>query len=153
MISVYERELPDMFLRSVLLLLVIAVSMQTNVCIAVDKTVPASKIEAAYRNGQVFALWIDTGNIPAVGCGKGKSLCVRLHGRGGGKTAGPKAAPVNYVVFDDSTMGWREGIAFKFYVSITDDFIKIEPYDRTWASRPIMESRNRRDHCPAVNTW
>ena len=98
-------------------------------------------------------IWIGTGGIPTVGCGKGMSLYIRLHGRGGGRTAGPKAAPVNYVVFGDKTMGWREGIPFKFYATITDEFIKIEPYDRAWTSRPIMESRDSRDRCPAVNTW
>ena len=90
--------------------------------------------------------------------GKDKSLVLNLHWRGGGMTAGPSSEfhPVNYLFFGDKKMGWREGLAFKFNLRITNDVVWIEPNDRAWTGgRAVTESKDlaKRDYCPAVNTW
>lgn len=92
------------------------------------------------------------------GAGAGKCLVLNLHWRGGGMTAGPGSEyhPVNHLFFGDRTMGWREGLAFKFNVRMSDQAVWIEPNDRAWTGgRAVIESKDeaRRDHCSAVNTW
>ena len=100
-------------------------------------------------------IWQDKGKGPAKGAGRGKPLVLSLHWRGGGATAGENAQqPGNYLVFGDAHQGWREGLAFKFLAKIKRDAVYIEPYDRAWTGgRPVIESPDERDHCPAVNTW
>jgi dienelactone hydrolase len=98
-------------------------------------------------------IWQEDGPAPAPGSGKGKSLTFVLHGRGGGKTAGPGAQRVNYLAFGDAKQGWREGLPFKFLVSISDTTVRITPCDRHWAGRPVTESPDRRDHCPAISSF
>ena len=100
------------------------------------------------------AIWLGKGAPPAKGAGRGKSLTLSLHGRGGGRTAGPRAATVNCLAFGGPRLGWREGLAFKFRLTIGKDAVHITPSDRAWTGgRPVLESRDRRDHCPAINTW
>lgn len=103
---------------------------------------------------QVLPIWQDaTGDLPAAASSKGDSLWLTLHGRGGGITAGERAAAVNCLWFGDATQGWREGLALKFQLRITPERVTITPQDRTWVSRPVLESHDGRDHCPAINTW
>lgn len=80
----------------------------------------------------------------------GKSLTLILHGRGDGRNADNRA---NFVVFGDGRQGWRPGLARKFIVESRDDGIVIYPLDRTWIGRPLLYSRDKRDHVPAINTW
>ncbi len=40
-----------------------------------------------------------------------------------------------HLFFADKTMGWREGLPFKFKVSVLDEVILVEPYDRVWINR------------------
>jgi dienelactone hydrolase len=86
---------------------------------------------------------------------KGKAFIFSLHGRGGGYTAGgEKPKDVNYQFFGNAKQGWREGLAFKFQVEITETAVRVMPCGRQWTGgRPLMESRDKRDHCPAINTW
>jgi len=103
---------------------------------------------------QVQPIWQDDkGGIPAAANNQGDSLWLQLHGRGGGIAAGEHPSPVNCLWFGDATQGWREGLAFKFQLKVTDNRVTIVPLDRMWASRPVKESRDARDHCPAINTW
>lgn len=94
-----------------------------------------------------------TGRLPAKASCRGKRLVVSLHGRGGGATAGARKNPVNCLWFGDATQGWREGLPFKFRLSTGSDPVVITPMDRVWVGRPVTESWDARDHCPAINTW
>jgi len=98
-------------------------------------------------------VWLSSSPAPTAGVCKGKGLTLSLHGRGGGGTAGKRRSAVNCLVFGDATQGWREGLASKFQLSIGVDNVTISPMNRTWVGRPVSESKDRRDHCPAVNTW
>jgi predicted esterase len=98
-------------------------------------------------------IWLENSPAPAKGSAAGKRLVLVLHGRGGGVTAGEEAAKVNYLAFGDSKQGWREGLPYKFLVTTSADTITIIPSDRFWANRPVMESKDSRDHVPAVNSW
>jgi hypothetical protein len=103
---------------------------------------------------QVLPIWQDDkGQLATAGAGKGSSLWIQLHGRGGGATAGKRHARTNCVWFGDATQGWREGLGFKFYLRVSNGRVTIVPQDRVWVSRPVMESRDARDHCPMINTW
>lgn len=93
------------------------------------------------------------GALPVPGSCVGRRLVLSLHGRGGGVTAGEKASAVNCLWFGDATQGWREGLAFKFVLTVQPDMVVITPMDRAWIGRPVRESKDQRDHCPAINTW
>lgn len=93
---------------------------------------------------------IQLGNTLPAGAAKGQSLTIRLHGRGGDLKLSHKS---NFLLFGDSTMGWREGLARKFFVYKKQDGIVIEPYDRLWVGRPLDYSPDERDHVRAINTW
>ena len=97
------------------------------------------------------AIWLGEGALPARGAGKGKSFTLSLHGRGGGKPGA--GTHFNCLVFGNDKQGWREGIAFKFQLSISENGVRIAPSDRAWTGRPVLESGDKRDHCLAVNTW
>ena len=81
---------------------------------------------------------------------KGKSLIIELHGRGSDSGISNNA---NYLFFGDKSHGWREGLARKFFVTETEKSIVIQPYDRIWIGRPLLYSRDTRDHVPAINTF
>lgn len=87
---------------------------------------------------------------PEKGSAVGGSLTIKLHGRGGDVALSPNS---NFIVFGDSTQGWREGLAHKFLVYKRRNDIVIEPYDRLWIGRPLLYSWDDRDHVPAINTW
>ncbi|MDA0708659.1 MAG: hypothetical protein O3B73_00445, partial [bacterium] len=86
---------------------------------------------------------------------RGKALVFSLHGRGGGYTAGgEKPRQVNYLFFGDARQGWREGLAYKFEIEMTETAVRVMPNDRQWTGgRPLLESRDKRDFCPAASTW
>ena len=98
-------------------------------------------------------IWLSKSAAPAAGAGKGKNLILSLHGRGGGVTAGKRKGTVNCLVFRSVGHGWREGLPSKFRLSVGATSVVISPMDRVWVGRPVKESRDARDHCPAVNTW
>jgi len=85
----------------------------------------------------------------------GKSIEFILKGRGSGYTvAGDHPQEVNYLFFGNKKQGWREGLPFKFEAVLEDEILKIVPCDRQWTGgRPVLESADQRDHCPAINTW
>ncbi len=93
------------------------------------------------------------GALPAPNACAGRRLVLSLHGRGGGATAGPTPSAVNCLWFGDATQGWRAGLAFKFMLSVQPDTVVITPMDRVWIGRAVTESKDQRDHCPAINTW
>ncbi len=89
-------------------------------------------------------------NAPLPGNSNGKSLIFQLHGRGSDASVSGNS---NFLFFGDNSHGWREGLARKFYVGETEESIIIMPYDRTWIGRPLLYSRDMRDHVPAINTF
>lgn len=102
---------------------------------------------------QVQPIWLESTPVPAPDSARGGSLTLVLHGRGGGKTAGEHKDAVNCLWFASREQGWREGLPFKFHLRVSPTAVTITPKDRTWMGRPISESKDRRDYCPAVNTW
>ncbi len=65
----------------------------------------------------------------------GKPLAIYLHSH----TSRPSGA-LTYLVFGDSTMGWRKGLPFKFKVTVRSDVVLVEPYDRVWINRRISSA-------------
>ena len=100
-------------------------------------------------------VYIGTETAYTQNAGMGKALIFSLHGRGGGYTAGgEKPRTVNYQFFGDAKQGWREGLVFKVQIEMTDTAIRVMPCDRQWTGgRPLTESHDKRDHCPAISTW
>jgi hypothetical protein len=88
----------------------------------------------AISRGEIKPIWLHEGPAPAEGAGKGKPLWLELHAKGG------VVADMEYLVFGDETMGWREGLPFKFSVRIEGDEVRVRPTDRVWINRPHKES-------------
>jgi hypothetical protein len=107
------------------------------------------------RAAQVQAIWQRESPAPQRNSARGKALILSLHGRGGGATATPdaKGNAVDYLWFKNADQGWREGLSGKFALRSSDNSVVISPMDREWVSRPVLESADARDHCPAINTW
>lgn len=104
-------------------------------------TQPVSQAVAAWQ-----PLWQETG-APDLAAGKGLPLHVMLHaktGRGG----------MQYLAFGDKSLGWREGLPFKFGVRVTPEFVEVSPTDRTWIGRMFPEGL---DGCqkltPAIHSF
>ena len=92
------------------------------------------------------------------GSGKGRPLVVFLHGRGGGVGVDSKGRAVGtHLFFTDRTLGWREGLPFKFTVHIRSkpDRVQIDLYDRVWIGRSMIseEYSDSRDAVKAVSTF
>ena len=110
-------------------------------------------------HGEVAPVWPvyigASGSGYAQGEAEGRPLIFGLSGRGSGYTAGgERPQKVNYMFFGDARQGWRAGLPFKFLVQITDAAVRVTPCARQWTGgRPLLESRDKRDHCPAINTW
>ena len=100
------------------------------------------------------AIFIGQGEPLEAGSGQGRPLVIRMHGRGGGHTAGANAMTVNYLMFGDARQGWREGLAQKLMVTIADSGVIVTLSNRQWTGgRPVLESGDARDHCPAINNF
>ena len=81
----------------------------------------------------------------------GNPLAIYLHSH-----QGRPAGQLTYLVFGDRTMGWREGLAHKFKVSVLRDVVLVEPYDRVWINRRLgpdetYSAYNRR--YKNIETW
>ncbi|MDQ8194726.1 alpha/beta hydrolase-fold protein [Coraliomargarita sp. SDUM461004] len=87
---------------------------------------------------------------PASGSASGKSLTLVLHGLGGGRDPHNTS---NFLLFGDARQGWRQGLARKFTVTSNSEGIIIEPRDWMWIGRPLLHSKDPRDHALAINTW
>jgi len=62
----------------------------------------------------------------------GKALAVYLHSH-----LSRPSGQLTYLFFGDSNMGWREGLPFKFKVTIKPNTVLLEPYDRVWINRKM----------------
>lgn len=88
----------------------------------------------AAETADIQPIWQGKGAPAAAGAGKGKGLWLNLHAKGG------VVAGMEYLVFGDETMGWREGLPFKFSVRIERDEVVVRPTDRVWINRPHNEA-------------
>jgi len=95
--------------------------------------------------GPVEPNWQGQGAMPPVGAGAGMPLSLSLHGKSG------VVAESEYLAFGDATMGWRDGLPFKFSVRIQDNEVVIRPTDRTWIGRPHDEASD--GGAPAIWTF
>ncbi|MBM3890672.1 MAG: hypothetical protein FJ388_16280, partial [Verrucomicrobia bacterium] len=95
--------------------------------------------------GDIKPVWQHDGQPPAPGAGKGKALWLSLHAKGG------VVANSEYLLFGDETMGWREGLPFKFSVSVAADEVVVRPTDRVWINRPHNEAGDA--GAPAIWTF
>jgi len=84
---------------------------------------------------------------PAPGSGSGLPLEVPLHakrGRGG----------MDWLVFGDASLGWRDGLPFKFGSTVTPDAVRVSTTDRHWIARLLTDDM---DICnritPAIHTF
>ena len=68
----------------------------------------------------------------------GKPLALYLHSH----QSRPKGT-LSYLFFGDSTMGWREGLPFKFKITLNEDLLLLEPYDRVWINRKMAAEEAR----------
>ncbi|MEI6502105.1 MAG: alpha/beta hydrolase-fold protein, partial [Armatimonadota bacterium] len=94
----------------------------------------------------VQPVWQEAGT-PNLAAGKGLPLHFILHaktGRGG----------MQYLAFGEQSLGWREGLPFKFGVRVTKDAVEVSPTDRTWIGRMFPEGL---DGCqtltPAIHSF
>ena len=102
---------------------------------------------------QPIPVWQGTPETePQAGSFAGRPLILDLHGRGGGDTSNPQST-FNCLWFANAQQGWREGLAFKFQMNVHPDRIVFFVNDRVWVNRPVMESKDARDYCPAINTF
>ena len=85
------------------------------------------KNPVSISTGNIQAIWQSTGSQPVA---NGKPLMIFLHSH-----EGRPAGELTQLFFGDSSMGWREGLPFKFKVSIRADAVLLEPFDRVWINR------------------
>jgi len=95
--------------------------------------------------GEIQPIWIAKGSAPAAGAGKDLPLWLNLHAKGG------VVKPMEYLFFGDATMGWREGLAFKFSAVVHDGEVVVKPTDRVWINRPHDEASD--GGTPAIWTF
>lgn len=88
----------------------------------------------AAAGGTIKPIWQHEGQAPAAGTGKDLPLWLNLHAKGG------VVANMEYLVFGDETMGWREGLPFKFSVRVENNEVVVRPTDRVWINRPHKEA-------------
>ncbi|MCX6898363.1 MAG: prolyl oligopeptidase family serine peptidase [Verrucomicrobia bacterium] len=86
------------------------------------------------KAADIQPIWEGKGAPTPQGGGKDKPLWLNLHAKGG------VVAGMEYLVFGDETMGWREGLPFKFSARIERDEVVVRPTDRVWINRPHKEA-------------
>lgn len=95
--------------------------------------------------GPVRPIWQASTPQPAAGCAKGLALWLNLHAKGG------VVPDMEYLAFGDATMGWREGLPFKFSVRVAGKELLVSPTDRVWINRPHLEASD--GGSPAIWTF
>jgi hypothetical protein len=99
--------------------------------VAGENSLPDGVIAEA---AEIQPIWQSQGTPTPSGAGKGKPLWLNLHAKGG------VVAGMEYLVFGDETMGWREGLAFKFSAHVQGNEVLVRPTDRVWINRPHNEA-------------
>ncbi len=97
--------------------------------------------------GAVTPIWQSADSAPEVEKAKGLPLHLILHAKTG-------IGGMEYLAFGDKSLGWREGLPFKFGVRVTPDYVEVRPTDRTWIGRMFPEGT---DGCqkltPAIHSF
>ncbi len=106
--------------------------------------VSVAPIQAIWQLGSDTVDWAAASNKP---------LAMYLHPH----TSKPSGS-LNYLIFGGKTMGWREGLPFKFKVEVLtkENVVLVEPYNRLWINRKLgvsetYESYNR--EYKNIETW
>ena len=95
--------------------------------------------------GPLRAIWQRDEPPPALAASQGKPLWLDLHAKS------DVIANSEYLLFGDPTMGWRQGLPFKFSVRLQKDTVVVRPTDRVWINRPHDEARD--GGMPAIWTF
>ena len=98
-------------------------SMTQSVAMAV------APIQPIWQMGADTVDWVAASNKP---------LAIYLHSHTSRPFTGGGGA-LDYLIFGDKTMGWREGLPFKFNARVltNDNVVLLEPYDRVWINRKL----------------
>ncbi len=84
---------------------------------------------------------------PKEGAGEGLPLELRLHAKRG-------RGAMQWLMFGDTSLGWRDGLPYKFGAELRDGAVMVTPTDRTWIDRMFPEGR---DECqrltPALHSF
>ena len=117
----------------------------------------ALKVPVSVRMAPIQAIQIAGRKLPK-GSGRGRPLVVYLHGRGGGVGVDAEGRALGtHLFFTDRSLGWREGLPFKFTVDARSfpDRVALTFYDRVWIGRNMseMEYSDSRDAVKAVSTF
>lgn len=99
----------------------------------------------AAEAAEIQPIWQGKGAPTAGDAGKGKGLWLNLHAKGG------VVGGMEWLAFGDATMGWREGLPFKFSVRVEADKVVVRPTDRVWINRPHNEASD--GGTPAIWTF
>lgn len=75
---------------------------------------------------------------PKPGAGKGKAALLALHAKGNRRAT-------QYLVFGDKTHCWREGVPFKFDLSIGRGLVTLSPSDTMYVGHPFKNARDGRN--------
>ena len=109
----------------------------------------------AVRMAPIRPIRIADSKMPR-GSGKGLPMLIILHGRGGGVGVDSLGRPLGtHLFFADRTLGWREGLPFKFSVEVRPDRVDVTFYDRVWIGRILSpkEQLDVRDGVKAISTF
>ena len=117
----------------------------------------ALKTPVEVRLAPIQAIQIAGKKIPR-GSGKGRPLVIHLHGRGGGVGVDSRGRALGtHLFFTDRTLGWREGLPFKFPVSVNSrpDRVSVSFFDRVWIGRNLSKAEysDSRDAVKAISTF
>ena len=99
------------------------------------------------KSEPIQPIWLGKGTPPDPAQTKGLPVHLILHakrGKGGQE----------FLAFGDKSLGWREGLPFKFGVYLDKDAVRVVPTDRTWIGRMFPEGL---DECqrltPALHSF
>ena len=109
----------------------------------------------AVRMAPIRPIRISDSKMPR-GSGKGLPMLILLHGRGGGVGVDSQGRPLGtHLFFADRTLGWREGLPFKFSVEVRPDRVDVTFYDRVWIGRVMSpeEQLDVRDGVKAISSF
>jgi hypothetical protein len=82
---------------------------------------------------------------------KGLPILLHLHAH-----QGRPSQNMSHLIFGDETMGWREGLPFKFIVRVSKNHIRIEPFDRVWINRKMSAEEVVSEYYPGrrnIESW
>jgi hypothetical protein len=90
--------------------------------------------------GKIQAIWQLAEPQPYT---KGLPLAISLHSH-----RGRPNGELTHLFFGDSSMGWREGLPFKFKITVRPDVVLMEPYDRVWINRRMTAEEAKPNYPP-----